>query len=901
VSDGYVTTFYSFKGGVGRTTLLANVAHVLASADERVLIWDLDLEAPGVHHFPGLEPPERAWQSGFLEWLGDHAAAPPGFTAPVRPDDDVQQARPRAPAGEWPDRDALASLCDRVYQARAPGRVFVLPALGTHADLGRAYGAVDWHALFVEDPARGLHLFRRVCAALCARFEPGFVLIDARTGVSDLGAVLTGFLPDCTVLVGNYGAQSTEGLSAVYLGLDRFAADASASQYRERRLDRVLVASPVPVAPAMRERGRAAWQERFPGVGPRALAEVPMVEGLLFLEDVLVRSAPSSDAARAYRAVAQHLLELRRARARAGLPPLGAGDFQARARRLLTLLGFELKDGEGVTRAIERSVLGERRYLIALGTADTLRGDALAALLDRLRPRREREPTECLLVTDVAPGALRDAVAAAGGVRLFSLAELERQLVDLPAYAAWLRQGWDDSALARAYVAPRRAGASAAGSGDGARDGDDALAHALAWVAGAGPRLLVVVGDDGGGKTSFVRRLAYELALRAATDADAVVPLLVDLRAATPASTLELVVQHLRAAIGWRGSPDALAYLLAAGRIVLLLDGFDEMATASYAAGAAEQLRLVAHLTDQPALAPGGNRVLATCRPAVLARDPALARRLGVGTLELAPFGPGEISQFLANRLGAAKATAAYDAITQTEAIASLAPRPMLLELLADAAVALASGDEPITVAGLFTKHVEAWLAGGGDGGGALTAAQRTALVERLAAELWRLGDVELPPAMLLSVAGERDAVLRGLDADVADRALRTSRFLHRAPVGGYRFVHRQFLEYFLARHLLAAACAGVERLRAALTTERLSPTSAMLFAELAAGTPPAVERAVGTAIAAVASSGQPREAAENAARLLAARDAGASASATAAASAAAAAAAAPRDGKDAP
>jgi hypothetical protein len=855
VTDSYVTTFYSFKGGVGRTTLLANVAHVLASADERVLIWDLDLEAPGVHHFPGLQPPERAWHSGFLEWLGDHP--PP---ASGRLDD-------------WPDKDALATLCDRVYQARTPGRVFVLPAHGTYADLGRAYGAVDWHALFVEDPARGLHLFRRVCAALCARFEPGFVLVDARTGVSDLGAVLTGFLPDCTVLVGNYGAQSTEGLSAVYLGLDRFASEQYSTSYRERRLDRVLVASPVPSAPAMRERGREAWQQRFPGVGPRALAEVPIVEGLLFLEDVLVRSAPSSDAARSYRVVAQHLMELRRGRVRAARPPLGAADFEPRARRLLTLRGFELKDGDGVIRAVERSALGERRYLVAVRTAEALVGDALTKLIERLRPRADAEPAERLLVTDVAPGHVRDAVQAAGGVRLFTIAELERQLVDLPAYAAWLRQSWEDSALARSYVAPRVRGAA----GD-----DDALVQAMAWVAGSGPRLLVVVGDDGGGKTSFVRRLAYELALRAVSDPDAVVPLLVDLRAATPASMLELVVQHLRSAIGWRGNPEAVGYLLAAGRIVLLLDGFDEMAAASYPAGAAEQLQLVAHLTDQPALASGGNRVLATCRPAALARDPALARRLGLATLELAPFGPGEISQFLSNRLGAVRASAAYDAITQTEAIASLAPRPMLLELLAEGAVALASGDEPITVAGLFTRHVEAWLrdggdldsgGGGGGGPGAIgTVVQRTALVERLAAELWRLGDVELPVAMLTSLAADRDPALRGLAVDAVDRELRTSRFLHRSTAGGYRFAHRQFLEYFLARHLFACARAGVERLRGALATERLSPASARLLAELAAGATADERRRVVDAIAAVAAPpGQPREAAENAARILAA------------------------------
>lgn len=64
----YVTTFYSFKGGVGRTTLLVNVAHVLAERGERTLIWDLDLEAPGVTIFRGWSLPSRCGRAG--SWSG---------------------------------------------------------------------------------------------------------------------------------------------------------------------------------------------------------------------------------------------------------------------------------------------------------------------------------------------------------------------------------------------------------------------------------------------------------------------------------------------------------------------------------------------------------------------------------------------------------------------------------------------------------------------------------------------------------------------------------------------------------------------------------------------------------------------------------------------------------------
>ena len=54
----YVTTFYSFKGGVGRTMALVNTAVDLAQRGRRVLAVDFDLEAPGLDTFPILRPAE---------------------------------------------------------------------------------------------------------------------------------------------------------------------------------------------------------------------------------------------------------------------------------------------------------------------------------------------------------------------------------------------------------------------------------------------------------------------------------------------------------------------------------------------------------------------------------------------------------------------------------------------------------------------------------------------------------------------------------------------------------------------------------------------------------------------------------------------------------------------------
>ena len=42
-------TFYSYKGGTGRSLALANAARYLARLEFKVVALDFDLEAPGLH------------------------------------------------------------------------------------------------------------------------------------------------------------------------------------------------------------------------------------------------------------------------------------------------------------------------------------------------------------------------------------------------------------------------------------------------------------------------------------------------------------------------------------------------------------------------------------------------------------------------------------------------------------------------------------------------------------------------------------------------------------------------------------------------------------------------------------------------------------------------------------
>src|SRR5689334_6148435 len=69
--DGKVVTFYSYKGGTGRTMALANVAWILAANGKRVLVVDWDLESPGLHRYfaPFIGREAVLTQTGIIELI----------------------------------------------------------------------------------------------------------------------------------------------------------------------------------------------------------------------------------------------------------------------------------------------------------------------------------------------------------------------------------------------------------------------------------------------------------------------------------------------------------------------------------------------------------------------------------------------------------------------------------------------------------------------------------------------------------------------------------------------------------------------------------------------------------------------------------------------------------------
>jgi len=189
-----IVTFYSFKGGVGRTTLLASAAWQLAEQGKRVVVVDLDVEAPGAGALLGART-----DRGVLDFLVDHAAT------------------------------GSADLDRMIDAARTFGAEASLVDVVTSGELDRAYfeklARLDYTgsgllAPDTESPVRqGLQSLLKAIAARSP--APDFILLDSRAGLHDVAGLSLHDLAHVDVLVGRDSDQGYRGLELTVEALGR--------------------------------------------------------------------------------------------------------------------------------------------------------------------------------------------------------------------------------------------------------------------------------------------------------------------------------------------------------------------------------------------------------------------------------------------------------------------------------------------------------------------------------------------------------------------------------------------------------------------------------------------------------------------------------------------------------
>lgn len=195
-----IVAFYSYKGGMGRTTTLMSYAIDLAhSHHKKVVIIDCDLEAPGYLNFFSLykhQELQQAKKNGFVEFvcdskfcgkninIFDYLIEVPKGPIPNKDDDKIYWLDPSdsniwvVPAGNLNEGCLDENIFERNH------RTDYLEGLGK-------LNSIDSQSL----KNSFLELFKKLKEAV----NPDVILVDSRTGFNDIFGMLAFHLSSCVV------------------------------------------------------------------------------------------------------------------------------------------------------------------------------------------------------------------------------------------------------------------------------------------------------------------------------------------------------------------------------------------------------------------------------------------------------------------------------------------------------------------------------------------------------------------------------------------------------------------------------------------------------------------------------------------------------------------------------
>jgi MinD-like ATPase involved in chromosome partitioning or flagellar assembly len=263
-----IVTFYSYKGGVGRSMALANVAAWFRLQGLNVVMIDWDLEAPGLESFFATDSAERDLlraKVGLVDLIGMYKDVFPSLPKPV------------PSAGSSGERyDSLAQFIEVLDEMLPPiahtlipirievgagsvGKLSLLSAGSRNESRFNSYAQTvqqfDWEEFY--ERYQGEAYFEWMRRQLLRPGTADVVLIDSRTGVAEMSGVCTRQLADVVVMLCAPNDQNLEGIAAMAKSFTR-------QDVVEARRGRPIELLPIPARVDVSE-GRPVdlFEERF--------------------------------------------------------------------------------------------------------------------------------------------------------------------------------------------------------------------------------------------------------------------------------------------------------------------------------------------------------------------------------------------------------------------------------------------------------------------------------------------------------------------------------------------------------------------------------------------------------------------------------------------------------------
>lgn len=197
-----ILSFFSFKGGVGRTTALVSLALQLARTGKKVAVIDLDLEAPGMASMlPGADG--QIANYGVVDYLLERNLLKP----------------------EEIDIEDFYHLVDNNVVVGDGPPITVMPAGSLDDTYLEKLARIDYEALYKPPGQNEVSLspLRELLKHVRQARQIDYMLLDARAGLHDLGGLSLSGVSHLDVIFGLDSEQSWRGMELVvrFLGRDR--------------------------------------------------------------------------------------------------------------------------------------------------------------------------------------------------------------------------------------------------------------------------------------------------------------------------------------------------------------------------------------------------------------------------------------------------------------------------------------------------------------------------------------------------------------------------------------------------------------------------------------------------------------------------------------------------------
>jgi len=231
-----VTSFYSFKGGVGRTTATILTALLLARQGKKVMIVDFDLEAPGLASiFANQNDEAQSLLSvkGFVDFLID-------FESNKR---DISKINLD---------DYYFKKNEQVLVGTEGGELIIIPAISTDSDSSSSYinKLSKTNIKFINSKDYVPDLFLK---KMEEKLNPDHILIDTRTGINDVGGLVFNRYAQTIFLLFYGNQQNMFGLESILPELIKL---------KEKEIKFYLINSPVPLDENVAKEERGYYVEK---------------------------------------------------------------------------------------------------------------------------------------------------------------------------------------------------------------------------------------------------------------------------------------------------------------------------------------------------------------------------------------------------------------------------------------------------------------------------------------------------------------------------------------------------------------------------------------------------------------------------------------------------------------